>query len=386
MSSDNNADHINFENDDDEPSSQQRKRKALEVPSNENYDDNESSVSSSSSDEDDEDLVLEGVVIRNPDVSDSEDDDGGYDNAGSEEEEDAKDSEPAAKATVTTSSYSSNNNKKPNMSSLGDMMKNQDKRALDLPSRNNESKKHKIKTSPGPDIIPVEFTFCDMNERYFHGLKTLLASSSPLYARTSSDFADLMIENISVGTVVSTDADKEEGTVYGFASVLNVSTYQDKECIRSLKNLCLSKCPPQHKKDLETVLSGTTKRPAGFLLQSRMVNLPLEIVEVLHQQLVLDIDWAVEHAEGGEEERKSLHFGAFVRMAPTYRSSGAFYYKYFEDEIFSQHDEFHFEIALSNSYGLEETPYCTVIVMTKTGHRAAMKDLNRMVNGATSVS
>ncbi|KAL3915938.1 MAG: hypothetical protein SGILL_005407, partial [Bacillariaceae sp.] len=229
------------------------------------------------------------------------------------------------------------------------------------------------------------FTFCDMHERYFHGMKALLSSSSPVYAGPSSGLADLMIENVAVGTVISTDADREEGTVYGFASVLNVTTYQDKACIQDLKKVCLEKCPSQHKAELQTVLSGKTKRPAGFYLQSRMVNLPLEIVEVLHQQLVLDMDWAVENASGGEEERKSLNFGAFVRIAPTYKSGGggtSAFYKYFDDEIFAQHAEFTFEIALPKSFGMEETPYCTVIVMTKTGHRGAMKDLKEMVHSA----
>ena len=221
-----------------------------------------------------------------------------------------------------------------------------------------------------------------MHERYFHGLKTLLTSSSPAYASVSSGLADLMIENVAVGTVISTEADKDEGNIYGFASVLNVTTFQEQGCIQELKKLCLDKCPPAHKADLETVLSGKTKRPAGFYLQSRMVNLPLEIVEVLHQQLVLDMDWAVENAEGGEDARKALDFGAFVRIAPSYRRGAASFYKYFDDDLFAQHSEFKFEIALPKSFGMEETPYCTVIVMTKTGHRAAMKALKEMVNGA----
>jgi hypothetical protein len=85
-----------------------------------------------------------------------------------------------------------------------------------------------------------------------------------------------------------------------------------------------------------------------------MVNMPLEIVEILHQQLVLDMDWAVEHAEGGEDERKSLDFGAFVRLAPAYRSSGTTYYKLFDDEIFAQHAEFSYEVTLPKTFGMDE--------------------------------
>mmetsp|Transcript_7364 Transcript_7364/g.12825 ORF Transcript_7364/g.12825 Transcript_7364/m.12825 type:complete len:355 (-) Transcript_7364:31-1095(-) len=337
------------EEDEQQRSSKEENEKEV---SNKNDDQNDDDSSSSSSDEEDDDLVLEGVIVRNPDVSDSEDS-----SEEEEEKEEKEDIKPPARKRP--SSGTDNDKKVPN---------------------GNKQKSKKQKRQTGPEIIPVEFAFCDVDEKYFHGLKTLLASSSPAYGANSSALADLMIQNISVGTVVSTEADQEEGTIYGFASVLNVTTYQEQECIQSLKKLCLSNCPSDRKAELETVLSGKTKRPAGFYLQSRMVNLPLEIVEVLHQQLVLDMEWAVKNADGGEEERKSLNFGAFVRLAPTYRSSGISYFKFFDDEIFAQHAEFTYEIALPKSYGMEEIPYCMVVVMTRTGHEEAMKSLKEMVN------
>ena len=93
------------------------------------------------------------------------------------------------------------------------------------------------------------------------------------------------------------------------------------------------------------------------------------------------MDWAVKNAEGGEAERKSLDFGAFVRIAPTYKASNVSYYKYFDDEVFADHAEFKYEIQLPKTYGMEEIPYCMVIVMTKTGHRAAMKAMSNLVQG-----
>jgi len=232
-------------------------------------------------------------------------------------------------------------------------------------------------------VIAVEFTFCDMNEKFFHGIKALLTAASPIFAPHSSALSDLLIENASVGTVTSTEGDVD-GTVYGFASVLNVvTTHQDEPCIKALKKACLDHCPAAHKKELEVVLSGKTKRPAGFYLHGRMVNMPLEIVQVLHEQLVIDMDWAVKNAKGSEEMRKSLDFGAFVLLAPTYRASGVSYYKLFDDEIFASHAEFTFEMEVPKSAGMEETPYCTVVVMTKTGHRDAMKSLVEMVNGGS---
>jgi hypothetical protein len=212
--------------------------------------------------------------------------------------------------------------------------------------------------------------------------------------------ADLVIENVAVGTVLSTDYDpnaedkkpaskstadsSDDPNVFGFASVINLTTHNSNPCISSLKTFCLQHCPTQHKSELETVLSGKTKRPAGFFFHERMVNVPLEITEVLHQQLVLDMDWAVENADGGEDERKRLDFGAFVRLAPCYKSTGGGngpIYKYFDDEIFATNGEFVYSFDMPRYEGEEEEGMCSVIVLTKTGHRAAMKELKQMIGG-----
>jgi len=143
---------------------------------------------------------------------------------------------------------------------------------------------------------------------------------------------------------------------------------------------------------MEVVLSGKTKRPAGFFIHARMVNIPLEITEVLHQQLVLDMDWAVENAEGGEDERKALDFGVLIRMAPTHRiENESIAYRYFDDEVFANRAEFTYTFdvpknkrkgeKIADDDGDGQAKQCTVIVMTKTGHRDAMKDLSKLIHG-----
>jgi hypothetical protein len=338
------------------------------------------STSSSSDDDDDDDLILEGVLIRNPDVSDSDDtsseEEEEEDEGGEQEDVEEEDSKPPPNNKSKTSREIEKN-------SIGSNKPKPEAAKKSTPQKENNKKKKKRKNS-GPDIVHVDFIFCDMNEKFFHGLKTMLNTVTPLLAIHSSALADLMIENASVGTVTSTDGDTD-GTVFGFASVLNVTTHQDQVCIQSLKKTCMEKCPAAHQKELLVVLSGKTKRPAGFYLHGRMVNMPLEIVQVLHEQLVLDMDWAVKNAEGSEAMRKSLDFGAFILFAPTFKASGTTYYKSFDDEIFASHAEFTFEIELPKPYGSDETPFCNVVVLTKTGHRTAMKSLAEMVgSGGTA--
>ena len=362
-------------------SKQQHKGNRLEAANGGNpppIDDEDDDSSESDDDDDDgDDLILEGVLIRNPDVSDSDDtsseDEDDHDNDDEEEEEEEDSKPPPNKKSKTA-------------------VDTKKKKNEPLVKENNKmpTKKKKRTPSGGPEIVHVDFIFCDMNEKFFHGLKTLLSTVSPLLANHSSALSDLMIENASVGTVTSTEGDTD-GTVFGFASVLNVTTHQDEACIQSLKKTLLDKCPPAHQKELQVVLSGKTKRPAGFYLHGRMVNMPLEIVQVLHEQLVLDMDWAVDNARGSDAMRKSLDFGAFLLFAPTFKASGGgggggTYYKFFDDEIFANHAEFTFEMELPKPYGSDETPFCNVVVMTKTGHRNAMKSLADMVGSGGPAS
>lgn len=299
---------------------------------------------------DDDDLVLEGVLRRNPEVESSSDEDSSSENSKGEEEQPAK--------------------KKLKAGTIND-------------------KKKSEKTDDDIEIIPVEFTFNDMDEKYFHGIKNHLITQSA-YAPYSSALSDLMIErNIAVGTVVSTDDGADN--VFGFGSVLNVTTYGDQECIKKLKTLCMESCPKEYQKELEVVLSGKTKRPAGFFIHGRMVNLPLEITLVLHEQLVLDMDWAVKNAEGGTNERKSLDFGAFVLLAPCFRDDNThnIVYKNFDDEIFAGCAEFVFTIKTSHLKSKNvsresdgsDPELVNVLVLTKTRHREAMEQLLKLVHG-----
>ena len=365
---------------------------------------------SSSSSSDDDSLVLEGVLMRNPDASESDSSD---DEVSSEEEEDE---EPTKKMANEPNRKNASSSKAKANGSNGNAIASKSK------SQQQKKQKSKRKQSSEPDLIHVEFLFCDVQERFFHGMKTLLHRQS-FHAPHSSQLADLIIENKTIGTVLSTDLDsndetnsstagkkktstsnssaaaslpaiqEDEANVFGFASIVNLTTNHSSSCIQSLKCFCLDHCPSEHKAEMETVLSGRTKRPAGFFFHERMVNVPLEITLVLHQQLVLDMDHAVENAID-ENEKKSLDYGAFVRLAPCFKSDepggrasghGIVVYKYFDDEVFATNAEFVYNFKAPKSYDHADDEsdelWCSVIVLTKTGHRGAMKDLKKMIHG-----
>jgi BCCIP len=363
----------------------------------------------------DDDLILEGFMVRDPNVSDDDDDDDAE-----EEEEDCDedvdsddlDQKQKAVTTATTTTTSLGDGKSDRNSEIktttpttqpSRQKTNTLNSSVQIKSKVTKKKKKKRKKRDSDeedvdndDVLNVDFTFCDMEEKYFHGMKSLLHSSSTLYQQEySSQLSDLMIDNVSIGTVVSTSMeDTSEPDVFGFASVLNITTYQDMAAIQYLKQFCIQHCPKEHATELNVCLSGSTKRPAGFLIHCRMINMPMEIVSVLQEQLILDIDWAIDHADGcTDDERKAYDFGAFVRLAPCERdnnnttsgsssSSNGLIYKYFDDEILAGRAEFHYVVdAIPKSYSKDAKQYIDVIVLTKTGHRAALQDLRKLIHG-----
>jgi hypothetical protein len=105
------------------------------------------------------------------------------------------------------------------------------------------------------------------------------------------------------------------------------------------------------------------------------------------------MDHAVENSSD-ENEKKSLDYGAFVRLAPCFKSDepggrasghGVVVYKYFDDEVFATNAEFVYNFKAPKSYDHADDEsdelWCSVIVLTKTGHRGAMKDLKKMIHG-----
>ena len=125
--------------------------------------------------------------------------------------------------------------------------------------------------------------------------------------------------------------------------------------------------------------------PTGLLLHGRMINLPLEITLALHQQLVLDMEWAIQHAEGGPDERQSLDFATIVRVAPCQLDGNAsVVHRYFDDEFFHNRAQLSFVIDAPKSYSKEQPQKLQVSVLTASAFRQAVRDLERMVGGGGS--
>lgn len=221
--------------------------------------------------------------------------------------------------------------------------------------KSKKRKKKNKKRSKKKEEIHVEFIFCDMDEKFFDGIKCLVASS-PIHAAHSSTLTDLIVDNVEVGTVVSTEG-YEEDYVYGYASIL--SMHNDNQIINSLKETFLPSCPENHKAEMQLLLTGDKKarRLVGLFLHERMLNVPLVITHAIHQQLLLDLEWAVKN-------NPLFDFGLLVRIAPCYPQttppSNTPAYKYFDDDVFSSNAEFFY--TLPKSYSDDNLLYCVIVL------------------------
>ena len=349
--------------------------------------DGESSVSSEA---DDEDLVLEGVVERNPDVLSSSSDDDDDNNNNNENGREVSDDKQLPQDTA------SHENKK--------------RRSGDMSRKKKKSKKEDDDYAAAAAVLQVEFTFCEMHDRFFHGLKNLLQSSSTIYQGShATDLTNLMIANYPVGTVISTEDD--ESNVFGFASVLNVATYNQQEAMQYLKQLCLDHCPAEHRDELQKILSlglnndqstSTSSRSkvkknekqlqTGFLFHGRMINLPMEMVQVLHDQLQQDLEWAIKNAPNQQNDGKGKLVSKYdieymVRLAPCQKdnnnTTASLCYKYFDDELLAERAAFVYTFTAPRRYSKEEEELVSVIVVTKEGYAAALRNLQQMIQGSS---
>lgn len=253
------------------------------------------------------------------------------------------------------------------------------------------SMKKKKRKKDNAKEVEVEFIFCDMDEKFFGGIKALIVSntSSFLNATNCLDITNLILENVEVGTVVSTEG-YEEDYVYGFASILNLTVHKNHQVITSIKQLCVQNCPDNYLAEVQLLFSGATRRPVGLLLREGMLNLPMIVTHAIHQQLLLDVEWASGKSEkkndsSNNDDYEFFDFGMLVRIAPSFPSNTSSVgsnpiYKYLDDEVLAANAEFVYSIDPSKTKMAMENPYIyTVIIISFKGYRASVKDLSKML-------
>lgn len=180
-------------------------------------------------------------------------------------------------------------------------------------------------------------------------------------------------------------------------------THAKNEAVSAVVALLLKKCPVAQRSALAAVL-GAPNRPdlansavrAGLLLSERVVNLPLQLVPLLHRCLAEDIEWAAKSAER-EAAREGFDFTHFVRLSlADTAADGSTFFARFEDEIFyeegggkaselAEKDNFTFRFGIAPLKAVKKecrgaaARVCIVQVLERKSLRRAVDSIAAMV-------
>jgi BCCIP len=390
-------------------------------------------------DDDEDDLALDGQLVRRPDSDEDEDED---DDGGDGKTTRTTSEGPAAKKAKKLVS----NKKKEDDGKDYDDEDSDDDEDEDVPI----------------DRIDVDFVFCDLDERFFHGIANFLSLQYPASVGVQpSLLADYMVQsNNSVGTCISTEADQgdendvsNKGNIYGYASIALPSmssscppnessssssapakedTNENKQkkkkkkrkqtentgdgtpspetALATLLEYCQSKVPKdsinkttlrQYFVDDSSSSATGSDQHVGLLSHGRMMNLPLELVPVLHQQLLLDLDYAMTlqqqdtradndgaDNDDDDDEYDFRPLSHLIRIAPCYRDKRAgVLYKLFDDEHLADAADAVYDIMVSkNSSDNNNKSNCSgddstllrVILIPLASYRQVVADLARL--------
>lgn len=238
------------------------------------------------------------------------------------------------------------------------------------------------------ETIQVAFDFSDPSSLHYSSLKQFMSMYLPLDCFPATEMADLIIEQVSVGTMIGVENEKE---VYGFITALNITHYQNKISMSMITDYLKQHCPQEHRDELNTML---TSKKTALILNERMVNLPYQLVPPLHEALHQDINWAI--SNGDTETRHQFDIDTFIFISTIRYETGKKAggqkrgkcdpigsYHNFEDEFLKEVSEFHYKI---------DKPHCAselvtgirrehvVMVVKKEAHLACIQQFGGMVN------
>ncbi|CAK9152299.1 unnamed protein product [Ilex paraguariensis] len=170
-------------------------------------------------------------------------------------------------------------------------------------------------------VIQADFSFFDPKPDDFHGVKPLLGAYLDDKQWDLSGFVDLILSQITVGTVVKIENNEDDG-LYSVVTALNLGRYKDHKCIMEIKEFLLKVC--QEKEVLENLRSFVVEQAhdVGLLVTQRVANLPPQLLPPLYDALFDEVSWATED-EPTEELRNSFRFKFYLLVSRIYKNKNA---------------------------------------------------------------
>ncbi|CAE7221868.1 bcp1 [Symbiodinium microadriaticum] len=183
------------------------------------------------------------------------------------------------------------------------------------------------------DTFQVDFEFYDPEESDFHSVRELLCTGVLRSADLDfSGLADSIVEQVNIGTTVKSGGEEEgseksedegagededeDAALCGFLTCLNLHQFSEKDWRKGLVSLLETKAQSAGigvSEKLKKFVSADTQ--PGLLVSERFVNLPLELVPMLHKAVLEDIRWSQSTEHCPSEERPFYFFTHFLLLA-----------------------------------------------------------------------
>ncbi|KAK3016928.1 hypothetical protein RJ639_006917, partial [Escallonia herrerae] len=187
-------------------------------------------------------------------------------------------------------------------------------------------------------VVQADFAFFDPKPSDFHGVKILLQTYLDEKQWDVSGFADLILGQTTVGTVIKVEDDEDDG-VYSVVTALNLGRYKarnkfctislsqpaanhDHKCIEEIKEFLRKSCKEEDIMNNLRSYLGEQAQDVGLLISQRVVNLPPQLLPPMYDALFDEVSWATED-EPTEELRNSFCFKYYLLISRIYKHKSA---------------------------------------------------------------
>ncbi|KAL4433497.1 hypothetical protein ABPG74_002894 [Tetrahymena malaccensis] len=156
------------------------------------------------------------------------------------------------------------------------------------------------------EILNVDFEFKDANETMFHSVKGLINGYLDGSDYNSSDLADIIVKQFTLGTFVVIDEEEDENqkkirekakleretNVIGFSTFISAKQHENQSVVKEIIKFVNQKSEKfNNEADHQKLQNILAKNKVGLLINERIINVAPQAVPVLHTQLQEDYKW-----------------------------------------------------------------------------------------------
>ncbi|XP_055678870.1 protein BCCIP homolog [Lutzomyia longipalpis] len=152
----------------------------------------------------------------------------------------------------------------------------------------------------GNEKLQVDFEGRNPIDSDFDGIKQMLSQLFLNAKVNTNELTDMIIAQNYVGSVIwqsevddddESDVEDSGGIIFGITTVLNLSKWQEKECIKQIREYLLEKAEGSSERLKE--IFNDSEHSVGFLVNERFINIPPQISIPLLDSLQKEINRAV---------------------------------------------------------------------------------------------